>query len=79
MGMIRRAIVRAAPTCTLWRESAYGDYLAFRPAIPVQHFVMKRIAWSHPNQTVRRLALRLGSWMRDAFAITRQELEDAQR
>lgn len=77
--MIRRAIVRAALTCTLWAESVYGDHLAFRPAVPVQHWIMRRIAWSHPNQRVRLLAYRIGAWMLHTFAITRQELEEAQR
>ena len=34
MGMIRRAIVRAAPTCTLWRPLRPGDdWLVFWPAM----------------------------------------------
>jgi hypothetical protein len=75
MGSIRRAIVRAAPTCTLWVGSEKRDGLAFWPVVRLQHRIVW-VGWTHPNQTVRRACLRIGAWMLRTFGISRQELEE---
>ncbi len=80
MGMIRRAIVRAAPTCTLWARGAWGDSLYFRAAYRPQRWAIRiNNDWHWAPWWIRNAAGRSSIWLGEACIITRQELEAAQR
>ena len=78
MGMIRRAIVRAAPTCTLWEECFWG--MCFRPAYWPQRWANRiNNDWHWAPWGIRHRAGRFSRWLGETCIISRQELEDAQR
>lgn len=76
MGVIRKAIVRAAPTCTLWRSPGWNiDELHFVPGIWPQRVAL-RITWATTGP-VNAAAWAVARWIARWGIISRRELEEA--